>query len=270
MAPGCYSAQDSTVSESARPDFSFKPVESYNAATYCYSLDDIPLPPTPPPVERSFATLSPVIRDSPRSPSPKSLDTVDSFEVLEQTIMKQKRLARAKKSMDMRMKVLLKRTFDLVCTIMDRENGFNDDEDQADGQVSSGLELELTPDRQNNSELCARLDLETYLAESELQLANNEEKKIEKVEQPSQYEITVQVDENYFQQSLKHEFEHDRRNKRFPVAHAKRRRLSDDDDDDNENDDDESDEDCFEVKIRRMQNKRPRRFRENFKKQRIY
>lgn len=53
-------------------------------------------------------------------------DTVDSFEVLEQTVMKQKRLAKKKKC-DLRLRILLKRTFDLVCEIMDRENGFDDD-----------------------------------------------------------------------------------------------------------------------------------------------
>jgi hypothetical protein len=53
-------------------------------------------------------------------------DTVDSFEILEQTVMKQKRLAKKKKS-DLRLRILLKRTFDLVCEIMDRENGFDDD-----------------------------------------------------------------------------------------------------------------------------------------------
>lgn len=53
-------------------------------------------------------------------------DTIDSFEVLEQTVMKQKRLAKKKKC-DLRLRILLKRTFDLVCEIMDRENGFDDD-----------------------------------------------------------------------------------------------------------------------------------------------
>jgi hypothetical protein len=52
-------------------------------------------------------------------------DTVDSFEVLEQTILKQKRLARLKNT-DLRKKILLKRTFDLVCEIMDKENGFDE------------------------------------------------------------------------------------------------------------------------------------------------
>jgi len=56
-------------------------------------------------------------------------DTIDSFEILEQTIMKQKRLARTKNA-DLRKKILLKRTFDLVCEIMDQENGICDDLDE--------------------------------------------------------------------------------------------------------------------------------------------
>lgn len=59
------------------------------------------------------------------SPSNQA-DTVDSFEILEQTVMKQKRLAK-KKNSDLRMRILLKRTFDLVCEIMDHENGFDND-----------------------------------------------------------------------------------------------------------------------------------------------
>ena len=56
----------------------------------------------------------------------KYSNTVDSFEILEQTVIKQKRLAKKKKC-DLRLRILLKRTFDLVCEIMDRENGFDDD-----------------------------------------------------------------------------------------------------------------------------------------------
>jgi hypothetical protein len=51
-----------------------------------------------------------------------SLDTIDSFEILEQTVIKQKKLTKTKKN-DLRLRILLKRTFDLVCDIMDRENG---------------------------------------------------------------------------------------------------------------------------------------------------
>jgi hypothetical protein len=58
-------------------------------------------------------------------------DTIDSFEVLEQTVMKQKRMNKKKKT-DLRMRTLLKRTFDLVCEIMDRENGFDSDLNEVD------------------------------------------------------------------------------------------------------------------------------------------
>lgn len=59
--------------------------------------------------------------------SANSLDTIDSFEILEQTIMKQKRISKMKNT-DLRLKVLLKRTFNLVCEIMDHENGFDTDD----------------------------------------------------------------------------------------------------------------------------------------------
>lgn len=51
-----------------------------------------------------------------------TIDTIDSFEILEQTVIKQKKLSKNKKN-DLRLRILLKRTFDLVCEIMDRENG---------------------------------------------------------------------------------------------------------------------------------------------------
>jgi hypothetical protein len=82
--------------------------------------------------------------------------------------------------MDMRTKVLLKRTFDLVCTIMDRENGFYELENENENDVKIGestkkeeqenkmetemetnIELELCLDRSYDPELCAKLDLET-------------------------------------------------------------------------------------------------------------
>lgn len=67
----------------------------------------------------------------PSEPYPTTTpnDTIDSFEILEQTIMKQKRLGRSKNS-DLRKKILLKRTFDLVCQIMDHENGFEEEEEE--------------------------------------------------------------------------------------------------------------------------------------------
>jgi hypothetical protein len=74
-------------------------------------------------------------------------DTIDSFEILEQTIMKQKRLARTKNA-DLRKKILLKRTFDLVCEIMDQENGINDDLDE-----ETSKSIEENDDLKGNSEV---------------------------------------------------------------------------------------------------------------------
>ena len=102
------------------------------------NLDSIPLPLSPPPLplppSSSTKQDEQSSANSTRPQTPAStlscsynfniLDTVDSFEVLEQTIIKQKRLARFKNT-DLRRKILLKRTFDLVCEIMDHENGFD-------------------------------------------------------------------------------------------------------------------------------------------------
>jgi len=103
------------------------------------NLDTIPLPTSPYPYEEdnneqqqnSYVPTS----------NAKLCDTVDSFEILEQTIMKQKRLGRSK-HVDLRKKVLLKRTFDLVCEIMDHENGFEEEEvDEGDEQSKNLLNV---------------------------------------------------------------------------------------------------------------------------------
>jgi hypothetical protein len=97
------------------------------------NLDSIPLPSTPYPKNKSALSM--------RS---KLFDTVDSFEILEQTIMKQKRLGRLK-NVDLRKKILLKRTFDLVCEIMDHENGFEEEED-------TELEEKVVPESDSDDE----------------------------------------------------------------------------------------------------------------------
>jgi hypothetical protein len=93
-------------------------------------LDQIPLPLTPPPDESTETIFSfDQHNQQDKQPINQQLliaDTIDSFEILEQTIMKQKRMAKTKNS-DLRLKVLLKRTFNLVCEIMDHENGFDSD-----------------------------------------------------------------------------------------------------------------------------------------------
>jgi len=110
----------------------------------CYDalyLDQIPLPPSPSSslLEDEakqqivdFVVDQTKLISQPRASSTSanttfSLDTIDSFEILEQTIMKQKKLSKSKNT-DLRLKVLLKRTFNLVCEIMDHENGFDSDD----------------------------------------------------------------------------------------------------------------------------------------------
>jgi len=187
----------------------------FTATTPSYKLDDIPLPSTPAPV---YAALSPV-----KQWRPAVIDTSDSFEILEQTIFKQKRLARAKKPLDMRMKVLLKRTFDLVCEIMDRENGFNESTPADDHDDSQQDMLELC-----DHDRSASLDLETYLAETE---HFNSQRAVE-------YEITLQVDEDFFLAKTLND--DDGVEQCYVVSgHRKtKRNLSDDEDDEDDRDED--------------------------------
>lgn len=95
------------------------------------NLDSIPLPLTPPPSKQE-----------------------QSANILEQTIIKQKRLARFKNT-DLRRKILLKRTFDLVCEIMDHENGF-DFEDETETinkkQATSSIRTDDEDDDDSSSD----------------------------------------------------------------------------------------------------------------------
>jgi hypothetical protein len=107
------------------------------------NLDTIPLPTSPYPYEVEDNNDEQQQQNSSvPSSNAKLCDTVDSFEILEQTIMKQKRLGRSK-HVDLRKKVLLKRTFDLVCEIMDHENGFEeeDGEEEVDEQSKNLLNV---------------------------------------------------------------------------------------------------------------------------------
>lgn len=132
MAPGCSISNDQCQSQmiihyQEQSNEKFNSINTSNinfsqAFVSCYDpfyLDQIPLPSTPaPPTLPSNSQLAKLSR----KPSFRSLETVDSFEILEQTIMKQKRLGKNKNT-DLRTKVLLKRTFNLVCEMMDEENG---------------------------------------------------------------------------------------------------------------------------------------------------
>jgi len=115
MAPGCtlLNNHSQQIYNSSSPASSASDKEQRN---------QIPLPANPP-THTSPNTKAPKQLRISKSPMFRSNETVDSFEILEQTIMKQKRLARLKNT-DMRKKILLKRTFNLVCEMMDQENGY--------------------------------------------------------------------------------------------------------------------------------------------------
>jgi hypothetical protein len=81
------------------------------------NLDQIPLPSTPHP--SSFKKE--ITTETNRNILNDFNSTIDTFDLLEQTIIKQKKLARLKNT-DLRLKILLKRTFDLVCELMDQES----------------------------------------------------------------------------------------------------------------------------------------------------
>jgi len=123
MAPGCVSKmQQETAAE----------LPTAYKSELEFSLDQIPLPPDNSNDEQApanyFSHEFESITSNKKAASvvTSAYDTLDSFELLEQTVRKQKRLSR-KKGTDMLRKVLLKRTFDLICEIMDHENGFDDD-----------------------------------------------------------------------------------------------------------------------------------------------
>jgi len=141
MAPGCSISNDQCQSQMIvhYQDQNKEKANSINTSNInfsqafvsCYDpfyLDQIPLPSTPAPIMplNSLPKLC-------RKQNYRSLETVDSFEILEQTIMKQKRLGKNKNN-DLRTKVLLKRTFNLVCEMMDEENGLENNLPESDTQ----------------------------------------------------------------------------------------------------------------------------------------
>lgn len=132
MAPGCTSVIQQHQNQQ---DKELVQYDNKNFTDFVYSNvqeanNQIPLPLTPPPDESTEIIFSfDQHNQQDKQPINQQLliaDTIDSFEILEQTIMKQKRMAKTKNS-DLRLKVLLKRTFNLVCEIMDHENGFDSD-----------------------------------------------------------------------------------------------------------------------------------------------
>lgn len=119
MAPGCSISNDQCQSQM---------IVHYQDQNEEKANNQIPLPSTPAPIMplNSLPKLC-------RKQNYRSLETVDSFEILEQTIMKQKRLGKNKNT-DLRTKVLLKRTFNLVCEMMDEENGLENNLPESDTQ----------------------------------------------------------------------------------------------------------------------------------------
>lgn len=131
MAPGCTSVSQ----EKDKQIEQFESKVCSNLLSYSAN-NQIPLPSTPHPDEQ----IKVVSDQNTKQTNSSIMDTVDSFEILEQTIMKQKRVSKMKNT-DLRLKVLLKRTFNLVCEIMDHENGF--DTDTADDNTSDEATNEI-------------------------------------------------------------------------------------------------------------------------------
>lgn len=169
MAPGCFTMEQQQqnqqntllfggiddnnmliINESSYNDLD--PISS--SSVKMNTTNSIPLPSTPYPYEDNEEEYQEGREDQHKS-SPITttmmmmMDTVDSFEILEQTIMKQKRLGRSK-NVDLRKKILLKRTFDLVCEIMDHENGFEDTDDKENVNTNTSTH-EQTPEKKELS-----------------------------------------------------------------------------------------------------------------------
>lgn len=175
MAPGCTIINDHSQHQisdySNSSDHSIKDKE----------LNQIPLPENPP-----LSESQPVKETKPagqntqkitqnskvrKSPSFRTLDTVDSFEILEQTIMKQKRLGKIKNT-DLRKKVLLKRTFNLVCEMMDQENGYectnnNSNHHQDTVSNSASMSLDYTQEQKEDGDQFLQETLIINLNETE-------------------------------------------------------------------------------------------------------
>lgn len=167
MAPGCTLINDHT-----QQIFS-----STSSSTHLSSdssdkaLNQIPLPSTPPPpTTTTTQTTSVSIKSnkmgrSIKSPIYRSLDTVDSFEILEQTIMKQKRLGRIKNT-DLRKKILLKRTFNLVCEMMDQENGYDGNSNGKECEENTTSSVALTQEQKDDCDLQETLIINLNESES--------------------------------------------------------------------------------------------------------
>ena len=149
------------------------------------NLDSIPLPTGPYPHAQKATGLlqlkhQKLQQNRAVTMRQKMFDTVDSFEILEQTIMKQKRVGRAK-NVDLRKKILLKRTFDLVCEIMDHENGF--EEDEAEKEAEKPVIDEKTPPKVNAVEEEEEAESDSDESDDESENSDDEEEVEEKKEE---------------------------------------------------------------------------------------
>lgn len=160
---------------------------------------------------------------------------IDSFEILEQTIMKQKRLARLKNT-DLRKKILLKRTFDLVCEIMDKENGF-DDLDHESPQITVTI-------NQKNAEPPA-----SYAPLTIVQLEQSESGggggKVEEEEQSNLVNSNDIIYINLFDCSFAETVNTTSSSSSSNATKIKKRRLSNDDEDEEEEEEDELEDDFY-------------------------
>lgn len=238
------------------------------------NLDQIPLPPTPPPENQitfgesnensnqviSNLTQNKAVNTSDNKSSHKKfkfelLDTVDTFEILEQTIIKQKKLAKLKNT-DLRKKILLKRTFDLVCEIMDYENGFDDDDD--DDECENENEKKTEKEINTVEKACSNDEIESKISSSpekqdiniflnSAHQLNDDKTKQDEIESKANNDennklTLVKLDNMFYNNQL---------NQNSAKVPVKRRRSTSDDDDDEQDDydnyEDQLNENSYEI-----------------------
>lgn len=199
--------------------------------------NQIPLPSTPPaPVATSMPLGS--LPKLSRKSSYRSLETVDSFEILEQTIMKQKRLGKSKNT-DLRTKVLLKRTFNLVCEMMDEENGLENNLLESDTQdkdeicqntliinLNESETLDLFQNEENDVQNF--IELENFNYEN---LLENEQTECLELDKNKSFLTVNFFDNNSCTKNQELENEEEENDSSIHYSCFKRRRSSDDDDD---------------------------------------
>lgn len=134
MAPGCTIINDHSQSHVSH----YESDSNYSSSVYNTEkqLNQIPLPSNPPPELSQTNNDSKQIEIQPKSSYKPIVTKTTSSKIIQQTIMKQKRLSKIKNT-DLRKKILLKRTFNLVCEMMDQENGIDTNKQQQQQQQES-------------------------------------------------------------------------------------------------------------------------------------